>query len=70
MKNRLVDSGISIYYPPNDLGIWGKFFSARKFQVIYGGARTETEKALFPIIFLRNGTFRKRKELAGALGGV
>ena len=35
-------------------------FSARNFHVIYRGARTETEKALFPTVFLRNGTSRKK----------
>ena len=46
-------------------------FSARNFHEIHRGAGTETEKALFPFKFLRNGTsiYTSRKiELTGTLG--
>ena len=46
-------------------------FSARNFHVIHRGAGAETEKPLFPFVFLRNGTsiiLREKKELTGALG--
>ena len=46
-------------------------FSARNFYVTRRGAGTETVKALFPLLFLRNGTsiYTSRKiELTGALG--
>ena len=69
-KIRWLIRGCSLIIPP----MISKFranFSARNFHVIRRGAGTDTEKALFPFIFLRNGTSiytSRKKELSGALG--
>ena len=47
--------GCSFIIPPM-ISEFRTNFSARNFHVIYRGAGTETEKAFFPVIFLRNGT--------------
>ena len=61
--------GCSLIIPPM-ISQFRANFSARNFHVIRKGAGTETDEALFPFTFLRNGTpiyTSRKKELTGAL---
>ena len=62
--------GCSLIIPPM-ISRFRENLSARNFHVIHRGPGTETEKALFPFIFLRKDTSiytSRKKELTGALG--